>query len=86
VKLAVLVLAAMGPLAGGASAAQTRSSTCSNVSASLGAGGNGMTGGVFRSKSDDLRRYWSSLEALRAVALGPAESTEFINGVMREYA
>jgi len=47
---------------------------------------DGMTGGVFRSKSDDLRRYWSSLEALRAVALGPAESTEFINGVMREYA
>lgn len=46
-KLAVLVLAAMGPLAGGASAAQTTSSTCSNVSASLGAGGNGMTGGVF---------------------------------------
>jgi transcriptional regulator with XRE-family HTH domain len=46
---------------------------------------DGMTGGVFRSKSDDLRRYWSSLEALRAAALGPAESTEFITGVLREY-
>jgi transcriptional regulator with XRE-family HTH domain len=47
---------------------------------------DGMTGGVFRSKSDDLRRYWSSLEALRAAALGPAESTEFITRVLREYA
>jgi transcriptional regulator with XRE-family HTH domain len=47
---------------------------------------DGMTGGVFRSKSDDLRRYWSSLEALRAAAFGPAESTEFITRVIREYA
>jgi len=47
---------------------------------------DGMTGGVFRSKSDDLRRYWSSLESLRAAALGPAESTEFINRIMRENA
>jgi hypothetical protein len=46
---------------------------------------DGMTGGVFRSKSDDLRRYWSSLEALRSLALGPAESNEFINQVMRDY-
>jgi transcriptional regulator with XRE-family HTH domain len=47
---------------------------------------DGMTGGVFRSKSDDLRRYWSSLEALRAAALGPAESIEFIAGLTREHA
>jgi len=46
----------------------------------------GMTGGVFRSKSDDLRRYWSSLEALRAAALSPEKSTEFIAGVVEEYA
>ena len=33
---------------------------------------DGMTGGVFRSKSDDLRRYWTSLESLaRSAALGP---------------
>lgn len=46
---------------------------------------DGMTGGVFRSKSDDLRRYWMSLEALRSAALGPEETTEFIAGVMRDY-
>jgi transcriptional regulator with XRE-family HTH domain len=47
---------------------------------------DGMTGGVFRSKSEDLRRYWSSLEALRAAALGPAESIDFISGLTREHA
>jgi transcriptional regulator with XRE-family HTH domain len=47
---------------------------------------DGMTGGVFRSKSDDLRRYWSSLDALRTVALAPAESLDFITAVLREYA
>jgi transcriptional regulator with XRE-family HTH domain len=47
---------------------------------------DGMTGGVFRSKSDDLRRYWSSLDALRTVALAPAESIDFITTVLREYA
>jgi transcriptional regulator with XRE-family HTH domain len=44
----------------------------------------GMTGGVFRSKSDDLRRYWASLESLRAIALGPKQSTDFIAGIIRE--
>jgi transcriptional regulator with XRE-family HTH domain len=45
----------------------------------------GMTGGVFRSKSDDVRRYWSSLESLRAVALAPKESNDFIAEVIRDY-
>jgi transcriptional regulator with XRE-family HTH domain len=46
---------------------------------------DGMTGGVFRSKSDDLRRYWMSLESLRSAALGPQDSTEFISEVLRSY-
>lgn len=47
---------------------------------------DGMTGGVFRSKSEDLRRYWMSLESLRSAALEPHESSEFIAGVMRDFA
>ncbi len=47
---------------------------------------DGMTGGVFRSKSDDLRRYWMSLEALRSVALEPQQTNEFIAEVARTYA
>jgi transcriptional regulator with XRE-family HTH domain len=47
---------------------------------------DGMTGGVFRSKSEDLRRYWMSFEALRSVALGPHETTDFIAEVLRSYA
>lgn len=39
---------------------------------------DGMTGGVFRSKSDDVRRYWASLESLRSIALGPKDSVQFI--------
>jgi transcriptional regulator with XRE-family HTH domain len=46
---------------------------------------DGMTGGVFRSKPDELRRYWMSLEALRASALGSDESAEFITTVMHTY-
>lgn len=45
---------------------------------------DGMTGGVFRNKSDDLRRYWASLESLRATALGPEDSTQFIADVIAE--
>jgi transcriptional regulator with XRE-family HTH domain len=45
---------------------------------------DGMTGGVFRSKPDDLRRYWTSLEALRGAAIGPQQSVEFIAGAIRE--
>jgi hypothetical protein len=40
-----------------------------------------MTGGVFRSRPDDLRSYWMSFESLRAAALGPKQSVEFINAV-----
>ncbi len=38
----------------------------------------GMTGGVFRSKSEEIRSYRMSFAALRAAALSPAESVEFI--------
>jgi transcriptional regulator with XRE-family HTH domain len=41
----------------------------------------GMTGGVFRSRSDELRSYWMSFEALRAAALNPKKSVDFINAV-----
>jgi hypothetical protein len=41
----------------------------------------GMTGGVFRSRSDELRSYWMSFESLRAAALSPKQSVEFINAV-----
>jgi transcriptional regulator with XRE-family HTH domain len=47
---------------------------------------DGMTGGVFRSKAEDLRRYWMSLESLRATALRPEESVDFITEVGRSYA
>lgn len=46
---------------------------------------DGMTGGVFRSKSDDVRKYWASLESLRAIALGPNDSTQFIADVIDDY-
>ncbi|GAA4680873.1 helix-turn-helix domain-containing protein [Phytohabitans rumicis] len=44
----------------------------------------GMTGGVFRSRQDELRSYWMSFEALRAAALNPRRSVEFINAVVRD--
>jgi transcriptional regulator with XRE-family HTH domain len=43
----------------------------------------GMTGGVFRSRSEELRSYWMSFEALRTAALNPRKSVEFINAVAR---
>jgi transcriptional regulator with XRE-family HTH domain len=43
---------------------------------------DGMTGGVFRNKSDDVRRYWASLESLRASALGPKDSIQFIADII----
>lgn len=39
----------------------------------------GMTGGVFRSRPEELRSYWMSFEALRAAALNPRQSAAFIN-------
>jgi transcriptional regulator with XRE-family HTH domain len=46
---------------------------------------DGMTGGVFRSKSDEVRRYWASMESLRAASLGPQETTQFIANLIDEY-
>ncbi|MBO0867398.1 MAG: helix-turn-helix domain-containing protein [Micromonosporaceae bacterium] len=42
----------------------------------------GMTGGVFRSKPEELRAYWMSFEALRSAALSPADSAEFIRAAI----
>jgi hypothetical protein len=44
----------------------------------------GMTGGVIRSKPEELRFYWMGLEALRAVSLSEADSVDFIEGVARD--
>ncbi len=41
----------------------------------------GMTGGVFRSKPAELRSYLMSFEALRAAALPPEESIDFIKAL-----
>lgn len=43
----------------------------------------GMTGGVFRSRPEELRSYLMSFEALRAVALSPKKSVDFIAAVAR---
>lgn len=43
----------------------------------------GMTGGVFRSKPEELRMYLMSFESLSAQALSPAQSAEFIGAVAR---
>lgn len=44
----------------------------------------GMTGGVFRSRPQELRTYWMSFESLRGAALGAEKSVEFIGAVARE--
>jgi transcriptional regulator with XRE-family HTH domain len=41
----------------------------------------GMTGGVFRSRPEELRSYLMSFEALRTAALSPQKSVEFIESV-----
>jgi transcriptional regulator with XRE-family HTH domain len=43
----------------------------------------GMTGGVIRSKPEELRQYWMSFEALKAVSLSEPDSTAFITAVIR---
>jgi transcriptional regulator with XRE-family HTH domain len=43
----------------------------------------GMTGGVIRSKPAELRAYWMSFEALKAVSLSEPESIAFITAVAR---
>jgi transcriptional regulator with XRE-family HTH domain len=44
----------------------------------------GMTGGVFRSKAEDLRQYWMTFESLRGAALSVDKSVEFISAVAHE--
>ncbi len=41
----------------------------------------GMTGGVIRTKPDELRAYWMSFEALRAKALTNKDSVDFIKAI-----
>jgi hypothetical protein len=43
----------------------------------------GMTGGVFRSKPEELRAYWMSFEALRAASLSSSDSIDFISAIAR---
>lgn len=44
----------------------------------------GMTGGVFRNRPEDLRSYLTSFEALRAAAYTPEKSVDFISAVARD--
>jgi hypothetical protein len=44
----------------------------------------GVTGGVFRSKPEELRTYWMTFEALRNAALNVDKSVEFISAVAHE--
>jgi len=46
---------------------------------------DGMTGGVFRNRPDEIRRYHMSFESLRNTALGHADSLEFIQNTIRSY-
>lgn len=43
----------------------------------------GKTGGVFRSKPDDLQNYWTSFESLRTAALTPEESVRLVGAAAR---
>jgi transcriptional regulator with XRE-family HTH domain len=45
---------------------------------------DGMTGGVFRSKSDDVRRYWAGLDSIRTNALDTRKSIKFISDIIAE--
>lgn len=44
---------------------------------------DGMTGGVIRSRPEDLRTYFMSFEALRSVSMNPADSMDFIAAIAR---
>jgi hypothetical protein len=46
---------------------------------------DGMTGGVFRTRPEDVRRYLVAFEALRSVALNHTETLEYIQRAIREY-
>lgn len=41
----------------------------------------GLTGGVFRNKPAELRRYWMAFESLRAISLSPGDSVALIRSV-----
>lgn len=43
----------------------------------------GMTGGVIRSKPEELREYWVSFEALKAASLSEPDSIAFITAIIR---
>jgi transcriptional regulator with XRE-family HTH domain len=43
---------------------------------------DGMTGGVFRNRPDEIRRYHMSFESLRSISLGHAESLEVIQNMI----
>ena len=43
----------------------------------------GMTGGVIRSKPEELRRYWMSFESLKSASLTEPDSIDFIRAVAR---
>ncbi len=43
----------------------------------------GMTGGVIRSKPEELRQYWMSFEALKAASLSEPDSIGFITAIIR---
>jgi transcriptional regulator with XRE-family HTH domain len=46
---------------------------------------DGMTGGVFRNRPEEVRRYLVAFESLRTVALGHAETLDYIHRAIREY-
>jgi transcriptional regulator with XRE-family HTH domain len=41
----------------------------------------GLTGGVFRNKPAELRRYWMAFESLRAISLSPRDSVALVRSV-----
>jgi transcriptional regulator with XRE-family HTH domain len=43
----------------------------------------GMTGGVIRTKPEELHTYWTSFVALRAASMNPADSVDFIRAIAR---
>lgn len=46
---------------------------------------DGMTGGVFRTRPEEVRRYLMAFESLRTVALNHVETLEYIQRAIREY-
>ncbi len=46
---------------------------------------DGMTGGVFRTRPEEVRRYLMAFESLRTVALSHTETLEYIQRAIRDY-